>query len=545
MKKKFLIMLSAALLLSAALPPLAGADSRDDDSTVRCAPVHVAAPKGTRVVSVTAAAQPGGTVTLPNLPPVTDVPAYCDITITLTHPGAGDNVRVKLALPQDRGRWNGRFQATGGSAYLAGDLDGIIATPLLDGVKNGYATAATDAGVGQNPIDVSDWALTTTGRVNRPLLQNFASRSLHDLAVVGKSATAMFYGQGARYAYWNGCSTGGRQGYQLAQDYPQDFQGILAKAPAISWDRFAVAALWSQAVFNSEHVQPTQCELTAFTDAAVRACDRLDGVTDAIIDNPAACRWDPRRLVGTTIDCEGQRITISRATAEAVRKIWQGPQTPSGRRLWYGPNKGANLESLASVGKPFTVADSWVRYFVQQNPSFDTTKLTYQTFDRVFAESQRRYHAVIGSDDPDLSAFARAGGKLLSWHGQSDQLVPTRGTIDYRERVNRHAGGNSAVDRHYRLFLLPGVAHCGAGPGGQPVDDLGALVSWVEQGTPPNTLTVSATRADGKTAARHVCAYPQSTRYLGHGDPDDAASYRCSSTDTHGHRSSHLQEVDQ
>ena len=277
MKKKFLIMLSAVLLLSAALPPLAGADSRDDDSTVRCAPVHVAAPKGTRVVSVTAAAQPGGTVTLPNLPPVTDVPAYCDITITLTHPGAGDSVRVKLVLPQDRGRWNGRFQATGGSAYLAGDLDGIIATPLLDGVKNGYATAATDAGVGQNPIDVSDWALTTTGRVNRPLLQNFASRSLHDLAVVGKSATATFYGQDARYAYWNGCSTGGRQGYQLAQDYPQDFQGILAKAPAINWDRFAVAALWSQAVFNSEHVQPTQCELTAFTDAAVRACDRLDG----------------------------------------------------------------------------------------------------------------------------------------------------------------------------------------------------------------------------------------------------------------------------
>lgn len=526
--KQLLIMLSAAFLVTAMLPALASADTRKDGVPARCAPVAATAPTGTRVLSVTAVAQPGGTVTLPNLPPVSGVPAYCDVSVVLTHPGAGDRVTVKVSLPQDRSHWNGRFQATGGSAYLAGDLNGIIATPLLDGVKNGYATAATDAGVGQQPTDVSDWALTPAGMVNRPLLQNFASRSLHDLAVVGKSVTAAFYDRDVPYSYWNGCSTGGRQGYELAQHHPKDFQGILAKAPAINWDRFAAAALWSQAVFNEEHVKPTRCELTAFTNAAITACDSNDGVRDGIIDDPATCRWNSRQLIGTTIDCDGQPVTISRATAEAVRRIWDGPRSPQGRRLWFGPNKGASLDALAAYGVPFTVADSWVRYFVAQDPSFDTTTLTYRTFDRLFAQSHRRYGDLIGSDDPDLSAFARAGGKLLSWHGQTDQLVPTQGTVDYRKRVVRQGGGNAKVDRYYRLFLLPGVDHCGGGPGLQPVDDLGAVVDWVEHGRQPTTLAVAATRADGSTATRQVCSFPRQTRYVGHGHPDDATSFRCS-----------------
>ncbi len=533
MKRRLIVLMAAAVSAVAALAPTAAdAVSRDSGPVAAtCAAVPVSAPSGTKVESVKAVANTGGTVTFPAAPPLhpqeetlTDVPAWCDVTVTVSHPGANDHVNIKISLPQDRENWTGRFQALGGSAYLAGDFGG---SSLVGAVKAGYVAAATDAGVGANPLDVSGWALTPAGKVDTPLLENFASRSLHDMAVIGKDVAKRFYDRPVSYAYWNGCSTGGRQGYAEAQDHPTDFDGILAKAPAINWDRFAVATLWSQAVFNEEKVAPTPCELTAFNTAAVKACDTLDGVKDGIIDDPRKCHWDARRLAGTKIDCGDKEITISRATADAVRKIWAGPVSSSGRKLWYGPNKGASLDALATPGTPFTVADSWVKYFVKRNPSFDTTKLTYTSFAQIFRASQLRFNDVIGTDDPNLSAFAKAGGKLLSWHGQNDELVPTQGTIAYRERVNRVLGGNKRVDDFYRLFLLPGVNHCAGGPGPYPTDDLGALVDWVEKGRAPATLAASASGPGGETVTRDVCRYPMVARYTGHGDTASAANYRC------------------
>ena len=162
-----------------------------------------------------------------------------------------------------------------------------------------------------------------------------------------------------------------------------------------------------------------------------------------------------------------------------------------------------------------------------QNPSFDTTKINYKSFEQLFRSSQKQFNDIIGTDDPDLSAFAKSGGKLLSWHGQTDELVPTQGTIDYREQVNQALGGNKQVDDFYRLFLLPGVDHCGGGTGPQPTDALGALVNWVEKGQAPATLAASVTNADGKTVTRDVCRYPMVARYTGHGDTASAANYRC------------------
>ncbi|MFI7610403.1 tannase/feruloyl esterase family alpha/beta hydrolase [Nonomuraea terrae] len=521
---KRLIMLVAAVLPLSALAP-AAADAATRHPTV-CSPLPVSAPPGAEVESVTATAHAAGTVTFPGIPPlptpapIADVPARCDITVTLTHPEADDHVTIQISLPQDRDDWTGRFQGTGGSAYLAGDFG----APLITAVKAGYVAAATDAGIGRSPVDVSGWALTADGEVNSPLLKNFASRSVHDMAVVGKDVALRFYGDPVRYAYWNGCSTGGRQGFAEAQDHPRDFQGVLATAPAINWDRFAVATLWPQVVFNEERTYPTPCELEAFNSAAVKACDTRDGVKDGVIADPQDCRWDPRRLIGAKVVCEGRTVTVSAAVADVVRKIWAGPVSPRGEKLWYGPAKGASFGYLAKVGEPFFVADSWVRYFVEQDPRFDTSKLTYRQFARVFQESQRAFNTVIGTDDPDLSAFRDAGGKLLSWHGQADELIPTQGSVDYRERVNWRMGGDQRVDDFYRLFLLPGVTHCGGGPGPQPADALGALVDWVEKGKAPATL---ATANADRTVIRDVCRYPRVTRRVGHGDPAAAAGYRC------------------
>ena len=483
MRRHHLLLIAAgALGLSTAIlaPAVATASPAQ---AIACTTLPVTAPAGATVDSVQVAADPGGTKTYPDQT-VTGVPASCDVTIVLSHPGAGDHVTVEVQLPSDPKNWTGRLQALGGSAYQAGNLTN---SGFAVGLKDGYVTTTTDAGVSQNPIDAS-WGLNANGTVNTALLTDFASRSEHDMTVVAKQVAATFYGHPVTYAYWNGCSTGGRQGYEEAQAYPNDYNGILAAAPAVDWSRFAIATLWSQAVFNEEHVAPTACEMDAFNTAALKACG---GATTGYIADPQDCTWDPRSLVGTQVECNGQELTITPALADAVRKVWQGPTLPNGKRLWPGPNIGADFSYLAASGSPFIVAADWAKYFVAKDPSFDATKLTYPSFFKLYAESVIEYNGVIGTDNPNLSAFRDAGGKLLSWQGQADQLIPTQNVVDYRHRVDQVMGGDARVDQFYRLFLLPGVQHCGGGPGPQPTDPLSQLVSWVEQGHAPTGIKTS------------------------------------------------------
>ncbi|MEV4078431.1 tannase/feruloyl esterase family alpha/beta hydrolase [Nonomuraea fuscirosea] len=495
-----------------------------------CSSIKVHAPAGTKVESVTPVSQAAGTVTVPGElgGSVPDVPAYCDVTVVLTHPGDGDHAKVRVWLPATG--WNGRFQALGGSAYAAGD-NGL---GMAAAVKQGYAAATTDAGVGE-ARDTS-WALNSRGQVNTALLENFADRSQHETAVVGKEVVDEVYGKAASYSYFNGCSTGGRQGYMAAQRHPDDFDGILATAPAINWDEFEVATLWPQVVMNEEHTYPTTCEFKAFNEAALKACDKLDGAKDGLIEAPERCTYDPRRLIGTKVECDDAEETITAADAAVVRKIWDGPRTSSGKKLWYGLPIGADFAYLADTdtddngnvkGAPFVVPAAWVSTFVKKQPSFDTSTLTYRQFAQVFMQSQAEYGEVIGTDDPDLSAFRKAGGKLLTWHGQADQLIPTQGTVDYRKRVEREMGGSNRVDDFYRLFLAPGTAHCGLTG---KADGLGALTTWVEQGKAPETLTATLTNAYGQTLTRDLCRYPLVSRYNGHGDVAAAGSYRCAAS---------------
>jgi hypothetical protein len=486
-------LLLAALLLPAfiAVAPQASAQTSACDVAKPTVP-------GARVVSVTGAEQPGGTVpTFPGFPPITDVPAYCEVTVVLTHPGVNDNVKVFVWLPHTG--WNGRFQGTGGGGYAMS----LGAFALAQAVKSGYAAAGTDGGVSANTDSPETWALGPDGHVNKELLTNFASRSLHDMAVAGKAVTASYYGRPAHHSYWNGCSTGGRQGLMNAQRYPDDYDGIEAEAPAVNWDRFVPADLWPQIVMQQEHNFPTQCEFTAFQEAAVAACDGRDGVTDGVIGEYKSCDYNPYRLVGTKIQCDGKEITISRADAEVVRKIWEGaPQ-------WFGLSRGTSFAGLAN-----TVT----------SPDFDISTITYRDFDRLIRQSQRQYGSILGTDNPDLSAFRDSGGKMITWHGTVDSLIPYQGTVDYRERVERAMGGASKVDNFYRVFIAPGLDHCFGGPGAYPVDPLGAVVDWVEKGRAPDTLLA---RSPDGLSTRNLCRYPLVSRYNGHGDPKSADSYTC------------------
>ncbi|MGW5658804.1 tannase/feruloyl esterase family alpha/beta hydrolase [Streptomyces sp. NPDC003758] len=539
MRRRLLTVLAAGVPLAAAVYlPTASAEPRKSASMpLNCDTVSVKAPAGTTVESVTALRQEGGTIQGTGVlqGTVTDVPAFCEVTVTLTHPGDGDHAKVRTWLPVSG--WNGRFQGLGGAAYLAGDNNVGLATA----VKDGYAATTTDAGVG-DALDTS-WALNSKGKVNTALLKNFASRSQHEAAVVGKEVVDGVYGKRASYSYFTGCSTGGRQGYMEAQRYPTDYDGILADAPAINWGEFEVATLWPQVVMNNEKTYPAPCEFKAFTDAAVEACDSLDGVKDGLVNDASRCDFDPRRLIGTKVVCNGKELTVTAADAAVVRKIWDGPRTPSGRKLWSGVPIGANLAALAGVsdpdangnvkGAPFQVPADWVRLWVAKDPSLDVSKITYSRFTRLFEQSEAEYDKVIGTDDPDLSAFLKSGGKLLTWHGQADQYIPTQGTVQYREQVEREMGGSKRVDDFYRLFLAPNTDHCGLNGLDGSADGLAALTAWVEHGKAPKTLPATLINADGQTVTRDLCSYPSVSRYKGHGDTTAASSFRCVSPSRH------------
>ncbi|OIJ27126.1 hypothetical protein UG56_008645 [Nocardioides luteus] len=518
---KRLLLVAAGLPLAAALTAVhpaaaqtspAVSDSAMSRSTDGCERPSLMPPADARIVSVSATAKPGGTLTYPAQPgasepppPVTDVPAYCQVDVTLTHGSAGDRELIQVWLPATG--WNGRFQALGGSGYLGGDFG----PSLPNAVKAGYAVGTTDAGATPTTGFTADWALTEDGQVNTTVLKNFAERGPHELAVLGKAITKDHYGRAAHHAYWNGCSTGGRQGYMEAQRHPGDFDGILADAPAISWDRFAIGDLWPYVVMNAEDDHLAPCELNAFTTAARAACDGDDGAVDGIVGNPIACDFDPASLIGEKVLCDGEELTISARDAAVIEKIWDGPRTSDGKRLWFGLTPTADLGYLAGPA-PFPVASSWVQNLLEKDPSFDVSTITYADYERLFAQSVDEYHQVIGSDDPDLSGLRRAGAKLLTWHGGDDQLVPLRGTLSYREKVAHRFGD---IDDFYRVFVAPGASHCQAGTGPAPTDPLGALVRWVEKDDAPETLAATSVAADGTRVERDICLYPRTAHLSG------------------------------
>lgn len=486
---------------------------------------------GAKVVSITATERWNYSVlaTPPYLPTSVDGLNICDVTVLLTHTGAQDQVTVSVWLPLQN--WNGRFQANGGSGYAAGEFD----FTLGPSAKAGYSTASTDAGIGLDALGVGAWALNANGSVNFDALINFSHLSVHDMAIVGKELTEQFYGTTPKYSYWNGCSTGGRQGMVAAQRYPELFDGILVGAPAFNWAKYVVAEQWPQLIMQQEQTFPSKCELNFFSAAAISECDENDGVKDGIITNPEKCLYDPLQSIGQVVECDGQNITITNSTATVVKQTLQGPIDPNGQPLWYGLNPGAPLYALANTttnsdgsrtGNPFFVNDQWIKYFLARDPNYNTESIDYDTFLDLFWQSYRLYDSIIGSDDADLTSFHHNGGKLLMWQGLSDQLIFTGGTVDYRHRVERLMGGAKETNEFYRLFFAPGVDHCAGGTtiGAVPNDPFTALVNWVEKGKKPDEIP--ATINDETKAERIICAYPKVARHRG-GDATSAASYTC------------------
>src|SRR5205823_5359522 len=254
-------------------------------------------------------------------------------------------IHIEVWLPKDS--WNGSYRGEGGGGYAGSVSYGGLA----EGVRRGYATASTDTGHAASAG--GSFALNPDGTLNTQLIGDFAERSLREMVVAAKAIINAYYGAAPKHSYWNGCSTGGRQGLMAVQRFPDEYDGLVIGAPAINWDRFIPSELWPHVVMNKTVGAPiSAAKLAAATTAAVAACDASDGVLDGVINDPRRCTYDPGALVCKN---EGGASCLTPQEADAIRKIWNGPTDASGQRLWFGLERGAPLNFLAG-NNPFPIA---------------------------------------------------------------------------------------------------------------------------------------------------------------------------------------------
>jgi len=441
-------------------------------------------------------------------------------------------INIWVGLPTG-GNWNGRLQSEGGGGYA-----GSVGIPT-GSIAAGYVGVQTDTGHtgGSGTFgclnDCAGATQANPGSMDKQRQVDFAYRSEHLMAVLGKQLAQAFYGRQPIFAYWNGCSTGGRQGLRMAQQFPNDYNGLLVGAPAIHWDRFQAYQIWPQVAMRLDTGGPIPAAKTALaTSAAVAACDVVNGVHEGFIQNPYACTYNPVNDPNITkASCTAADNTcLTPSEAGAIQKIWHGATNASGTVLWPGVERGASLSGGLAGANPFSIATAQPQYWVYFYPQWDWHTLTYDNYETFFNQTISRVAPFMASDNPNLSAFKATGGKILMWQGGADQLIMTRGSSMYYDAVASYmAGGDySQLSPWFRHYIVPGNAHCGGGAAPQAQNLFQTVVNWVETGTTPTTLTAVQTLAGGVTRTRPVCPYPTIATYVGGGaDPNQFASWVC------------------
>ncbi|MDE0830608.1 MAG: tannase/feruloyl esterase family alpha/beta hydrolase [Vicinamibacterales bacterium] len=445
-----------------------------------------------------------------------------------------EEINFELLLPDE---WNGRFMMGGGGGYVGSVQNAALAYGAGPGaLERGYATVGTDTGHQGEGVQAA-WALH-----NETRQINFGHRAVHLTAEAARSIIRYYYEREEAYAYFVGCSRGGGQGMMASQRYPDDFDGIVAGAPAYHWTAFTAGFVQNQqAIFPDPSDLSTPVitrENRALLDASIRqACDRQDGVEDGVLNDPRHCAFAPASLPRCVDDRPGPDCVTAGQLA-AIQAIYAGPIS-NGESIFRGfPFGGENdpggwdrwiagANRTAEPGAPnlhYGLGTELYKYFVFDDPDWDYTAYDFSTWSDDVAEASK----ILDATDPDLGPFRDAGGKLILWTGWSDSALTALGTIDYYDKVS--ALDPVATD-YARLFMLPGVLHCGGGPGPDEVDWLTAIAAWVEQDAAPVRLVATKRSGpDGEMApglTRPVCAYPQVAAYDGSGATDDEANFRC------------------
>jgi hypothetical protein len=482
----------------------------------------------------TAQALSAGSFTTPDGRPIAGLPAFCRVAGGLT-PSRDSDIRFEVWMPA--AGWNGKLQGLGNGGFAGAiDFSALGAT-----LARGYAVAATDTGHQAGATDAA-WALGHPEKI-----VDFGYRAIHETAVTAKAIVTAFYGTGPRRAYFDSCSNGGRQALMEAQRYPEDYDGIVAGAPANDWTRLLTAAVWDVQAQADPAAWLSPAKVAAIEAATLVACDARDGVSDGVIDNPARCPFDPATLL-----CRGAETDACLTASQigALKKLYSGPVTAGGTVLFPGHAVGGatggggwttwvtGAVAGRTVGAAFGL--SFFTNMVFENAAWDP-----RTFDagRDAKIADDKLAATLNAASPDLGRFAQRGGKLLLYHGWSDPAIAPTNTIGYYNSVVAKMGP-PAAERVARLFMVPGLQHCSGGPGpnefGQstraqadPEHDINlAIERWVEQGTAPARIIATqytGGAGGGNTAARTrpLCPYPQVARWKGTGSTDDAANFTC------------------
>ena len=432
----------------------------------------------------------------------------------------GTEIHFALLLPDE---WNRKFVMGGGGGFVY-----RIDNQASAVVNAGYATVGTDTGHQAASVTDAAWALNNLERQ-----VNFGYLGVHRTAEVAKAIIRSYYGSSSARSYFSGCSNGGRQAMMEAQRFPEDFDGIVAGAPA--YDFTAIGAQFIKdirAAFPDPRniTEPISiATLKAVEAQVVQKCDALDGVKDGLIEDPRSCTVDVAALTGVT---DPQRALLKAIYAETRNRdgvIY--PAQPAGGEgemagwaLWI---TGVNPQMMAASKSPslrYGFGTEMFKYLVFNDPSFDYTRYDLSTYKKDTALAA----TVLNATDPNLDAFKNRGGKLLLWHGWSDPALTALASVKYYEQV--HARDAKAGD-YFRMFMMPGVLHCAGGPGPDTVDWAAAIDEWVEKGKAPERIVAQKRGGVGTAATvartRPLCPYPQRAVYSGSGSTDDAASFAC------------------
>ena len=521
--------------------------SSSDASAQTCEKLAELKLANTTITSAQLVAAGGFTPPTGSAAPYKELPAFCRVTGVIK-PTTDSEIKFEVWMPNSG--WNGKFHGIGNGGFAGSISYGGPAGGLGGAVAKGYAAASTDTG--HSGGDAS-WALGHPEKII-----DYGYRAVHEMTVKAKSIISAFYGSGPKRSYFASCSNGGRQALMEAQRYPEDYDGLIAGAPANAFTNILLGFAWNmQATLNDPASYIPTGKLKAIEAAGLAACDERDGVADRVIDNPSNCRFDPATLLcsgGESDDCLTEKQVI------ALKKIYSGPRTLKGEQIIPGFVPGGETGpggwsgwitgSAPTRGAQFFFSTQTMKNMLYNDPTWDLKSFDLEKATKLASE---KLAPILNATDPNLKAFKARGGKLILYHGWNDAALPPTNAINYYESVVAKMGKRNASS-FVRLYMVPGLQHCAGGPG---PDNFGAVVTsaqsdpqhdmtlalerWVEEGKAPDRIIASKRQSqDPKSPViktRPLCPYPQVARYKGSGSTDDAANFVCT-TERAGSRSS-------
>lgn len=456
---------------------------------------------------------PGSTNAMTNLPP------FCRVAGAIA-PTSESQILFEVWLPLDN--WNGRFAGVGNGGWA-----GVISYgQVRDQLRRGYAAASTNTGHQAGPqLDAAKFAFDHPEQ-----LIDFSYRAHHETTMKAKALVNAYYGKPAEKSYWVGCSSGGYEGLQEAQRFPTDYDAILAAAPANNFTKLMAGDFDATlAVLKDPASNLPASAVGVLYRGMLAACDAGDGVSDGVVEDPRRCRFDPATLQCTVN--QKPETCLSAAQVEAAKRVYRGAVDPkNGAKVYPGLSFGSEpFWPNRDPGDPFPIPISYYKWLVFADPKWDWRSFDWSRpsdYD-AWSKAEAKFAPIMNATNPDLREFSQRGGKLLQWHGWSDQLIAAENSIDYYESVVKLFGGHANVDNFYRLFMAPGTTHCSGGPGPSTFDMQSALEAWVEKGIPPEQIIATRVTNGVVDRLRPLCPYPKVATYKGQGDTNDAANFVC------------------